>query len=72
MSLRCLGHWDARQVSETVSKRQAAATLLKMARNTADPRVAARFIGAAADMKEQAGDLPPPLSPKAPDVQTGG
>jgi len=59
----------------TVSKnryhaREAAAALLKMARATSDPAVAAGLIEAAANLKDQAGELPPPASAKAPDVQT--
>jgi hypothetical protein len=59
----------------TVSKnryhaREAAAALLKMARATSDPAVAAGLIEAAANLKDQAGELPPPVSVKAPDVQT--
>ncbi|MGC2774820.1 MAG: hypothetical protein WA418_04200 [Bradyrhizobium sp.] len=50
--------------------REAAATLLRMARVVTDPRVAARLVEAAADLKEQAGELPSPSSPKAPDVLT--
>jgi len=50
--------------------RQAAAALLKMAKATSNQEVAAGLIEAAADLKEQAGELPPALSPKAPDVQT--
>jgi hypothetical protein len=52
--------------------RQAAAALLKMAKTTSDPQLAARFIEAAADLREQAGELPPPVSSKPPDVQTEG
>jgi hypothetical protein len=52
--------------------RQAAAALLKMARATSDPRVAARLVEAAADLQEQAGELPPPMSAKGPDIQTEG
>jgi len=48
--------------------RQAAAALLKMAQATSDPNVAAGLVNAAADLKEQAGDLPPPITAKAPDV----
>jgi hypothetical protein len=40
-----------------------------MARSTTDLKVAARFIEAAADLKDEAGDLPAPVSSKAPDVQ---
>jgi hypothetical protein len=59
----------------TVSKnryhaREAAAALLKMAKTTSDPAIAAGLIQAAANLKDQAGELPPPASAKAPDVQT--
>jgi hypothetical protein len=50
--------------------RQAAAALLKMAKATSNQEVAAGLVDAAADLKEQAGELPPPPSPKAPDAQT--
>ena len=49
--------------------RQAAAALLKMAKTTSDPGLSARLVKAAAELKDQAGELPPPESPKAPDVQ---
>jgi len=49
--------------------RQAAAALLKMAQATTDPRVAAGLVEAAADLKDQAGELPPLITTKAPDVQ---
>jgi hypothetical protein len=52
--------------------RQAAAVLLKMARATSNQEIAARLIDAAADLKDQTGELPPPINPKAPDVQTEG
>jgi hypothetical protein len=38
--------------------RQAVAALLKMAKTTSDPRVAAGLIEIAADLKDQAGELP--------------
>jgi hypothetical protein len=41
--------------------RQAALALLKMAKTTSDPKVAAGLIEAAADLKDQAGELPPPV-----------
>jgi hypothetical protein len=41
-----------------------------MAQATSDPNVATRLIEAAADLQEQAGELPSPTSPKAPDIQT--
>jgi hypothetical protein len=49
--------------------RQAAAALLKMAQATSDPSMAARLVEAAAALQEQAGELPPPTSLKAPDIQ---
>jgi hypothetical protein len=49
--------------------REAAAALLKMAKTASDPAVAAGLIEAAAKLQDQAGDLPPPVSAKAPDVQ---
>ena len=52
--------------------RQAAVALLKMAKATSDPNVAARLIEAAAELKDQAGELPPPTSPQPPDIQTEG
>lgn len=48
--------------------RQAAAALLKLAQTTSDPNVAARLIEAAADLKDQAGELPLLGSVKPPDV----
>ena len=53
-------------VDKSISAREAAATLLKMAKATSDPGFAAKLVGAAADLKERAGELPPPI--KAPDV----
>jgi hypothetical protein len=52
--------------------RRAAAALLKMAKTTSDPKVAAGLVEAAADLKDQAGELPPAISVKPPDVQTEG
>ena len=42
---------------------------MKMARATSDPEVAAGLVRVAADLKEQAGELPPVISAKSPDVQ---
>jgi hypothetical protein len=42
--------------------RQAAAALLKMAKSTSDPKVAAGLVDVAADLKDQAGELPPPVT----------
>ena len=39
--------------------RQAALALLKMAKTTSDPKIAAGLVEAAADLKDQAGELPP-------------
>ncbi len=50
--------------------RQAAAALLKIAITTSDPKIAAGLVEAAAALKDQAGEVPPPISPKAPDVMT--
>jgi hypothetical protein len=50
--------------------RQAALALLKMAKTTSDPKIAAGLVEAAADLKEQAGELAPPIGIRAPDVQT--
>jgi hypothetical protein len=49
--------------------REAAVALLKMAKTTSDPKVAAGLVEAAAALKEQAGELPPPVSAKPPDAQ---
>jgi hypothetical protein len=43
-----------------------ALALLKTAKTTSDPKVAAGLIEAAADLKDQAGELPPPI--KKPDI----
>lgn len=50
--------------------RLAAAALLKMAKTASDPAFAAGLVEAAADLKEQVGELPRPDTPKAPDVET--
>ena len=52
--------------------RQAAVALLKMAKATSDQDIAARLVDAASNLKEQAGELPPPISQTAPDMQTEG
>ena len=49
--------------------REAAAALLKMAKATSDPAVAVGLIEAASKLKDEAGELSPPMSAKAPDVQ---
>lgn len=48
--------------------REAAAALLKMAKTTSNPEIAAGLVSAAADLKDQAGELSPPISCKPPDV----
>ena len=50
--------------------RQAAAILLRIAKQTSDPKMAASLVRLAADLKEQAGELSPDFSCKPPDVQT--
>ena len=50
--------------------RQAAAALLKMAKATSDPKVVIGLVEAAADLKDQVGELPQPISSQGPDVQT--
>jgi hypothetical protein len=52
--------------------REAAVALLKMAKTTSDPAVAAGLIEAAVKLKDEAGELPPPVGVKAPDVQPEG
>jgi hypothetical protein len=56
--------------------RQAALTMLRMAKEAAstNPSLAARYIEAAADLKEQAGELSPKTdqSVRAPDSQSEG
>ena len=49
--------------------REAAAVLLRMAKTTSNPAVAAGLIDAAAKLKDVAGELSPPESVKPPDVQ---
>ena len=49
--------------------RQAAAALLKMAKTTSDPDLAANLVRVAADLKDQAGELPPRLIAESPDVR---
>ena len=61
--------------TSTVSKnrfhaRQAAAALLKMAKTTTDPDMAANLVRVAANLKDHVGELPPATSVKPPDVQT--
>jgi hypothetical protein len=47
-------------VSENrIHARQAALALLKMAKTTSDPNIAAGLVEIAADLKDQAGELPP-------------
>jgi hypothetical protein len=49
--------------------RKAAAVLLKMAKVTSDPQLAAGLVRAAADLKDQAGELPLPVT-RSPDALT--
>jgi len=41
-----------------------------MAKTTSDPDLAAGFVQAAADLKDQIGELPSSISTNAPDVQS--
>jgi hypothetical protein len=50
--------------------REAAAALLKMAKSTSNPEVAAGLIRAAADLKDQAGELPTSATLKSKDILT--
>ena len=49
-------------VETDLHAREAAAVLLKMAKATSDPRVAAGLIKTAAELKDQVGELPLPVS----------
>jgi hypothetical protein len=49
--------------------RQAAMALLKMAKTTSDPKIAEGLINAAADLKDQMGELPPATSLKSKDIR---
>jgi hypothetical protein len=61
---------ECRDVSKNrYHAREAAAALLRMAKATSDPAVAAGLIEAAAKIRDEAGELSPPMSAKAPDVQ---
>jgi hypothetical protein len=48
--------------------REAAAALLKMAKATSDPAVAVGLIEAASKLKDEAGELSPPVTVQPPDV----
>ena len=50
--------------------RLAAAALLKMAKTTTDPGLAANLVRVAANLKDQAGELPIAGGVEAPDVQS--
>jgi hypothetical protein len=66
----CVRRGEQKQVSRNrYHARQAAVALLHMAKSTSDPTVAAALVELAAQLKEQAGDLPPPVTQPAPDVQ---
>jgi hypothetical protein len=53
-----------------IHARRAAVALLKMARTTSDPDIAAGLVDVAASLKEEAGELPPTVSIVPPDVAT--
>jgi hypothetical protein len=66
----CVKRGEQNQVSRNrYHARQAAVALLNMAKSTSDSTVAAALVELAAQLKEQAGDLPPPVTQRAPDVQ---
>jgi hypothetical protein len=66
----CVKRGEQKQVSRNrYHAPQAAVALLHMAKSTSDSTVAAALIELAAQLKEQAGDLPPPVTQQAPDVQ---
>jgi hypothetical protein len=47
-----------------------AATLLKFAKSTSDPKLAAALVEKASDLKSQSDEArPPDLSPQAPDIE---
>ncbi len=52
--------------------REAAAALLKMAQTTSDPAVAVSLVDAAIQLKEQAGELPPPATQEPPTLLEEG
>lgn len=60
-------------VQQPLSARRAAVALLHMAKTTSDPKIAAGLISVAADLKDQAGELPPSdVEAKiTPDTQEG-
>jgi hypothetical protein len=55
-------------MSNRFHARLAAAALLKMAKTTADPELAAHFVRLAADLKDHTGELPVTVGIEAPDV----
>ena len=52
-----------------IHARLAAAALVKMAKAASDSEMAANLVRVAANLKDLAGELPPSVSIKAPDVQ---
>jgi len=57
---------------QSVFAREAAAALLKIAKSTSDPDLASRLVQAAADLKDQAGEMAFSGSIDPPDVQPEG
>jgi hypothetical protein len=56
-------------MSNRFHARLAAAALLKMAKATVDPELAAHFVRLAANLKDHTGELPVSVGIEAPDVQ---
>ena len=68
-SLGCVIREDNGAMAENrFHTREAAAALLKMAKTTSDPTIAARLVEAAADLKDQAGERPLASSVRPPDI----
>ena len=56
-------NWNKHIVSDKhFHTREAVVALLKMAKTTSNPELAAGLVQAAADLKDQVGELPPPIS----------
>jgi hypothetical protein len=70
--MRSTGGYPKTVSQSRVHARQAAAALLKMAQLTSDQAVAGRLVEAAANLKDQIGELSAPVSIQPPDVRTEG
>lgn len=66
-------NWNKRTVSDKhFHAREAAAALLKMAKTTSNPDIVSGLVQAAADLKEQAGELPPSIDQERPTLREEG